>query len=394
MQVEFHREIFNEVYLPHLRDTNRFNVFYGGAGSGKSIFAAQRYLTRCLGAKYFRLIFCRKVGKTIRNSQFLLFKDLISQYGLSDLFQLKESNMEIICANGNQMMSAGLDDREKIKSIQEPTDIWMEEATEFSREDFLQLNLRLRTRKAPNQITLSFNPISQNNWVYDDFFVNKSYKGTILKTTYLDNQFLPTEFKEQMDDLKRADENYYKIYALGEWGGIVKGAIWPHWKMAEQQEGDTIYGLDFGFNNPTAMVRIKIKENDLFVHQMIYRTKLTNSDLINELRGLSIGSAPIYADAAEPQRIEEIYRAGFNIKPCHKEKDSVKKGIDKIRSMGLYITAESSDLIKEIRAYKWAEDRNGNILDEPVKFLDHLCDATRYAVHTHLTKPSGKYSVA
>ena len=305
--------------------------------------------------------------------------------------------MEIECANGNKMIAHGLDNIEKIKSIQEPTDIWVEEATEITKQELTQLNLRLRTKKAKfNQVCLSFNPISSEHWIYDSLFVKKEFEADTLKTTYLDNRFLPDEYKKQLDDLKNTDENYYKVYCLGEWGGQIRGAIYTHWQFCDHipQFAEMIYGLDFGFNNPTALVKIGRVEKHLYVQQLLYKTGMTNTELINELKKLDIGKAPIYADSADPQRIEEIYRDGFNIRPADKGKDSVRKGIDTVKTCTLNIMDDSPDLIKEIRNYKWAEDKNGKTLEEPVKFLDHCMDALRYAIHSHISKPQGTFKVS
>lgn len=384
------------IYYPLIEDKSRFIYIYGGAGSGKSQFVAQRSIIKCLREKYYRLIFCRKVGKTIRNSQFKLFKDLITQYGLDDCFVVKETTMEIECLNGNMLIPFGMDDREKIKSIAEPSEVWCEEVTEFEREDINQLNLRLRTTKAAtNQIIGTFNPITNEHWLYEDYFVKK-YPATLLKTTYLDNPFLPDEYKIQLEKYKNEDENYYKVYCLGEWGGSVKGAIYTHWQLIDllPEGGDEFYGLDFGFNNPSALVKIKLKDKCSYWKQLIYRSGLTNSDLIQELKNLGIGRTLIYADSAEPQRIEEIYRAGFNIKPMVKGPDSVSKGIDTVKSMPMFITSDSEDIIKEARHYKWREISDNQFGDkEPVKLFDHAMDAGRGAIHTHLLKPSGVYSL-
>lgn len=395
-EINFNRGDFNDVYLPYLDNSSRFLVFYGGAGSGKSVFIAQRYLYRCLKEPYFRLLFSRKVARTIRNSQFQLFKDLIDRSGLSQFFTIKEVTMEIVCGNGNMMIAVGMNDTEKIKSIQEPTDVWCEEATEFTKEDIMQMNLRLRTKKATfNQLVMSFNPITSEHWIYDSLFVKSEFEATKVKSTYLNNRFIDDAYKAQLDGLKDVDENYYKVYALGEWGGQIAGAIYTHWQLCDHvpQFADYIYGLDFGFNNPTALVKIGFVDNNMYCQQLIYKSGLTNSDLINELKRLGIGREPIYGDAAEPQRIEEIYRAGFNIKPAQKEKDSVKKGIDKIKAMSLFILEDSTDMIKEIRNYKWAEDKNGKAMDEPVKFMDHLMDAMRMGIHTHKSAPNAVYRI-
>lgn len=389
----------NDVYVPYLDNNRRFLVFYGGAGSGKSVFIAKRYIHKAITSPYFRLIYCRKVANSIRSSQFLLLKDLISELGLSALFTIRESTMEIECANGNRMIAHGLDNIEKIKSIQEPTDIWVEEATEVSKQEVSQLNLRLRTKKAThNQVTLSFNPISSEHWIYDSFIVKKEFDADIVKTTYHDNKFLPEAYKAQLEALKQTDENYYKVYCLGEWGGKIKGVIYQNWKLCDHvpQFADYIYGLDFGFNDPTALVKVGIVDKRAaFAQQLIYRPGLTNADLINELKKFNIGKSVIYADNARPEAIEEIYRAGFNIKPCDKGKDSIQNGIDFVKSIDLNILDDSPDLIKELNNYKWAEDKNGNLIEsKPVDYFNHALDALRYALHTHLGRPQGSFRIS
>ena len=385
IDVTFNKSDFNDIYIPYIDNADRFLVFYGGRGSGKSVFIAQRYLYRCLKQPYFRLLFCRKVARTVRFSQFQLFKDLIVRGRLTDLFTVRESSMEIECINGNKMIAAGMDDLEKIKSIQELTDVWMEEATEFTKEDVIQLNMCLRTRKADNQMVFSFNPISKGNWIYESFFVKKEFQATILKSTYLDNKFRSPAYDIEMERLRTMNEDIYIYSALGEWGGMMEGLIYTHYRMTDRipDGAELIYGIDFGFNHPTAVTRVGLKDNDIYVQQCLYGKELTNSDLINRMRNMGIGKAPVYCDAAEPQRIEEIYRAGFNAKPANKEKDSVKKGIDTIKSKNLFIIDDSADLLKELQTYVWAKDKNGISLDEPVKMFDDGCDSFRYAVYSH-----------
>src|SRR3990167_1099483 len=397
-EITFNKADFNEVYFSHLDNPTRFLVFYGGAGSGKSVFIAQRYIYRCLKEPYFRLVYCRKVANTIRNSQFQLFKDLIARSGLGQFFRIKEGNMEIECNNGNKMVAFGLDNREKIKSIQEPTDVWAEEMNEFEEDDISQLLLRLRTKKAMfNQLVGSFNPISTEHWIYDALVIKKRFDCEMVKTTYMENRFLPESYKTYLESLRDTNENFYKIYCLGEWGGQIKGLIYEHWKLTDQtpQFADYIYGLDFGFNHPTALVKVGIVENKtVYVKQLIYGSGLTTGDLINGMKKLNLGSSVIYADCARPDAIEEIYRAGFNIKPADKSKDSVVNGILQIKAMNLHILDDSPDLIKEIRNYMWMEDKNGKIVeDEPVKFLDDGMDAMRYAIYTHNSAPKGIYRI-
>ena len=191
--------------------------------SGKSDWKATELLAKAFVQPYFRGIFSRKFAEQIRDSQFQLFKDLIKRYRLSPYFTVKESDMDIICKhNGNQLLSAGLDDVDKLKSIPDVTDIWIEEPIDrkgsVKEDDFLELNRRLRCPKASNHIHLTFNPVSKASWIYRRFFAEDLYDTFALKTTYVDNAFLPEDEAQQFEILKRANPEQYQIYGLGNWG--------------------------------------------------------------------------------------------------------------------------------------------------------------------------------
>jgi phage terminase large subunit len=152
------------------------------------------------------------------------------------------------------------------------------------------------------------------------------------------------------------------------------------------EEGETVYGLDFGFNVPTALVKVTFKENAAYAKEILYETRLTTADLIERLTNLGIDKYDeIYCDAAEPKTIEELSRHGFNTKPANKD---VTEGIRTVKGTPLFIQQDSVNLLKELKNYRWKTDRNGNKLDAPVKFNDHITDALRYAIFSKLTIPS------
>jgi len=363
----------------------RTEIFYGGAGSGKSFFVAQRMLYRLLGELGHHYLVVRKVARTNRHSTFALLEGIIRSWKMSRIFRINKSDMEIRCVNGNNIIFSGLDDVEKLKSIANITGIWVEEASEISESDFNQLNLRLRgITKRPKQITLTFNPISSLSWIKKRFFDFIDEENTIIfKTTYKDNNFIDDEYKKVLEDLKYQDEVYYNVYALGNWG-VLGNLVYTNWEVVSEipESFDRIiWGLDFGYNNPTAFVKVGIKDDEIFLIDEIYRTGLTNLDLIFELEKKVKKREDIFADSAEPARIEEIRRKGFNIYPADK---SVKDGIDTVKRNKLFISGECSNLIKEIQTYKYKKDKDDNSLDEPVKFNDHAMDAMRYAIYTGL----------
>ena len=223
MQVTIPRGAFNPLFRPYLTDnTHRYLILYGGAGSGKSVFAVQRFLYRLLTLPLCNILVVRAVAATNRDSTYALFRQVISKWGLSELFSCKDSDLRISCANGNSVIFKGLDDTEKLKSITFPkgelTDIWIEEASEILEEDFNQLDVRLRGKGAHKQMVLTFNPVSVLHWLKLRFFDRKDPRALVLKSTYKDNQFLDEDYKRTLEAYKDTDPYYYSVYCLGEWG--------------------------------------------------------------------------------------------------------------------------------------------------------------------------------
>jgi phage terminase large subunit len=170
-EIEFDINIFNEVYIPTFNFQGRYLHLYGSAGSGKSEFAAAKLLIRIMSEESHRILYYRKVAKTIRGSQFQLFKDIISRWNLAQLFKINKTDMEIIYKpNGNQLVSSGLDDVEKLKSITGITGTWCEEATEIEHDEFKQIDLRVRGEtKNYKQHILTYNPINDEHWIKSVF---------------------------------------------------------------------------------------------------------------------------------------------------------------------------------------------------------------------------------
>lgn len=238
MQVTIPREAFNPLFRPYLTDnTHRYLILYGGAGSGKSVFAVQRFLYRLLTLPLCNVLVVRAVAATNRDSTYALFRQVISKWGLSELFSCKDSDLRISCANGNSVIFKGLDDTEKLKSITFPkgelTDIWIEEASEVLEEDFNQLDVRLRGKGAHKQMVLTFNPVSVLHWLKLRFFDRKDPRALVLKSTYKDNQFLDEDYKRTLEGYKDTDPYYYSVYCLGEWG-VLGQTIFDAQKVSER----------------------------------------------------------------------------------------------------------------------------------------------------------------
>ncbi len=351
-------------------------VSYGGAGSGKSFSTAQHTILRALEENNKRILITRKTLPALRVSCLQLIKDLLSEYEIH--YELNKSELEMKVGN-NQILFKSLDNPEKIKSS-EFNYIWAEEATELTHQDYLQLRLRLRRKnELKNQLIMTLNPIDQFHWIRTKVLDTPSEDMASFQSNYKMNPFLSREYIEQLEGLAEIDENYYRVYALGEWG-VLQNLIYSNWDVVDKlpdNYDEIVYGLDFGYIHPTALIEVRIKENEAWVRELIYQTHLTNNDLIELMKSKVDRHAIIYADSAEPQRIQEIYRAGFNIYPAEK---SVSFGINRVKQYKIHALSDSVNLIKELRSYKWREDKEGKILEEPVKFNDDAVDSLRYAL--------------
>ena len=350
-------------------------VNVGGAGSSKSWSIAQLLVEKLTQEHDKQFIITRKTMPALKRSSYGLIIDLLKGYGV---YQESHHNKtdHIYTYHDNTMWFMGLDEPAKVKSIKSGVNyIWLEEADEFTYDDYMMFKLQLRkhTETERNQIYLSFNPIDGGGWIPQKLIPQNDVE--VIHSTIDDNPFAEEDYRDDLNKRVEGDENYYRIYRLGEWGRL-ENLIFPNYLLVDElpKEFDAwCYGLDFGFVHPTALIKVLLLEKKLYWHECLCTSGLTNADLIERLGHLDRGD--IYADGAEPQRIEEIYRAGYNIYPANKD---VKMGIDTCRRQPIHITKESDSLIKQIRGYQRKVDKNGVVLEEPVKAKDDTVDAGRY----------------
>lgn len=361
------------VYRQLEKATKPLIVCVGGAGSSKSFSMAQFMVRKFVEESDKVIGIGRKTFPALRMTAYLLIVNLLKEYGIYPLCDANKTENYIDYRN-NRIQFFSLDDPDKIKSFN-ANYIWLEEANEFTFEDYTILNLRLNRNPSNgrNQIFLTFNPV--DCWIFDK--MERAPGAEWIESNYLDNPFLSDDFVALLEGLKDQDMNYYNIYALGK-RGILENIIYPKWELIEEMPFDAQYekyGIDFGFENPSVIVHVGITGNDLFADELFYRTHITNAELIEFIKTLKKRES--YADNAEPQRIEEIRRAGL---PCLSAIKDVSLGIDVIKRYNIHITKRSVNLIKEIRNYQRKKDKAGKVLEEPIKFNDHCLDAVRYAI--------------
>lgn len=404
MKVNLKKSIFNKAYLPYLQDySKRYEIYYGGAGSGKSKFVSQKLVYKAMQSLR-KILVLRKVNRTTKNSTFQILQDTLSEWKLLPYCKVNKTDFSIMLPNGSQFICIGLDDQEKLKSIVGLTDAWLEEATEFTQNDFNQVDLRIRERVDSSQIILSFNPVSKANWCFLQFFKEDptldAFRAgcNIVHTNYLDNKFLPEEYIKSLLLLETTNPVFYKIYALGEFGSLDK-LVYNNWQSIEfdytQIKGKRCLGLDFGYtNDPTALTcSIADDENKrLYVYQTWGGTGYLNDQIAKKLIELGYGRSTIIADSAEAKSIDEIKLAGVRrILPATKGPGSILQGIQRVQQYEIIVHPSCTELIEELQNYSWTKDKATNeYINKPVDKFNHYLDALRYSLQCIDDRPKIK----
>ena len=387
-ELEIDDSIFNRSFIKYLEDyDHRFEVYYGGAGSGKSFFIAQKLLLKALKEKR-KILVMRKVGATLKDSVWQLILDTLIEWQLYEECTINKSVFTIELPNDSMFLFKGMDDSEKIKSITGITDIWVEEATEFSEEDIEQLNLRLRAQKGGLQMLFSFNPVSKANWVYRRWFAKDAVitSDTVIhQSTYKDNEFLPEEYVATIEKMAKTNPTYYRIYALGEFASLDK-LVFNNWRIGtveDTHEWDILCGLDFGYtNDPTAFVVSFLQGDQLYVAKEFVRTGLLNNQIATAVTELGFAKSTIIGDSAEVKSIDELRKAGlYRIYPAAKGPGSVLQGIQKLQQFDIVVDPSCEHTITELQNYAWKKDRqSGEYVNEPIDEFNHCIDALRYSL--------------
>ena len=395
--------VFNKHIFDKLNDYSTFTeVHYGGASSGKSHGVIQKVVYKaCQNWKHPRkILFLRKVGATVYDSIFEDVKQCLEAWGLLDSCKVNNSAYRIELPNGAQFIFKGLDNPEKIKSIKGVSDVVMEEASEFTLDDYTQLALRLRDKKHKyKQIYLMFNPVSKVNWTYNAFFIKKPKNTVVYHTSYKDNRFLDKVTIENIEELANRNEAYYKIYALGEFATLDK-LIFPKYekKLINKDNISNLksyFGLDYGFiNDPSAFMHVKIDEQNkmLYIVEEYVRKNLTNDKIANAIIDLGYSKEEIKADSAERKSNQELRNLGIRrLADAQKGPGSVMQGIQYIMQYDIVVDERCVKTIEELENYTWKKDKKTNeYINEPVDSYNHCIDAIRYAIQDNIYRQHGK----
>lgn len=399
---------FLPAYAPLFYSDKMYYLISGGRGSGKSTNCAAYLLIKLLSEEPNRIVVSRYTMKSITSSIYQDILDLIESWGVSQYLKITGDQI-INTLNGNILMthSVKISDASQTarsKGLANFNILFIDEFMELREEpEFIKLIDSFRVKDRQIKIIMAFNPGSKESFQFKRWYLPNGNPNLVkwgathefIHTTYKDNihNLNPAKVKE-WEDAAISDEEYYKHYILGEWQEIGQGAVYKHFQWGLPPEfkkedfKEILYGLDFGFaSDPSAIIRVYRNNKTLYLEEVIYERGLILEELAELMKKRAIPlDAKIIADAAEPRSIETLKRLGFrNIQPCIKGPDSIRIGIDKVKSYTVYADPNSKNLISEVAEYIY------NHLGKPVG-PDHLLDSLRYSLSE--SSGSGTYGFA
>jgi len=349
----------------------RFVINEGGSRSSKTYSLCQLVIIYCLQNNNKVVSIIRKTFPALRATVLRDFIEILKELNIYSVEDHNKSEHIYTFPNGSIVEFFSVDDEQKIRGRKRDI-AWCNEANELYFDDFTQLNMRTESK-----LIFDYNPSESTSWLYE----LPTEESILIKSTYKDNPFLPQSIRAQIEDLKRTDEALYQIYALGE-KAISKSNIYSNWSFIPHRPArfvNYVYGLDFGYNHPTALMRVYWCDNDIYIEPVIYESYLTTPMLIDKMQSFNVEkTVTIVADYARPEIIAELNNAGYDVQNANKV---VKKGIDNIKTFGV-LCQDDKAIKKEYENYKWKKVGD-MITDEPVKMWDDAMDAIRYAT-THI----------
>lgn len=349
----------------------RYIINTGGSRSSKTYSILQLLIFICLTKPGIKISIVRQSLPSLRKSSMYDFFQILESLNIySDKNHQKTENYYKF-PNGSFIEFFGVVDEQRVRGAKRDI-LFCNEANELSFKEFNQLMMRTTTC-----CILDRNPSEVDHWIDD---LQKDEKSYSIHSTYKDNPFLPQSQIDYINSLINVDENFYRIYALG-LAPNGNTRIYSHFKQYSDVSDikDFAYGLDFGYNHPSVLVKCSWNDSGVYIEELIYKSGLTISDLITLIKESVNTNRPIYCDSARPEIIEQLKRSGFNARGSNK---NVKEGIDTVKSSQVYIQENSQNVWKEYRTYSWKTD-NDKVTDVPIKLNDDAMDAIRYCIHTH-----------
>ena len=383
------KSLFAPKAFPYIFDySHRWEFWYGGAASSKSYSITQKLIIRCCREK-ITIAVCRRYGSTLRNSCFSLFKEILAKWKLTPYVKIKETDMTIEFPNGSKIIHLGLDDEQKLLSINNIGCFWIEEAFEVSKEIVEQINLRMRAKVDNQQIIMSWNPISKNSWIYDFVEVKPPENSVKLHFTFKDNPFLSQAYIDAMEDMRVRNPAKARVYYYGEYGVNPEGLVLTNWRCEDFDAMKLAaaglehrVGMDIGYIDPSAVINTLYdrKNKTIYVFEEFYKRGCQLSDLSSAIKDMNIGKTKVFVDAAEPRTIQFFKNENINAVACKKGRDSVKAGLRFLQDNLIIVHPSCKDFIRECENFSYIKSKQtGEWTEDTTHEFSHAIDAARYA---------------
>jgi len=400
IKVNISYDYFNEKYIPYIDRKERYQIYYGGAGSGKSYFIATSLILKLFKQKQTLLV-VRQTFASIRDSVFAEIISALSRMSLLPYVKVSKTTLGMEFPNGSKIIFKGADDEGKLLSISGIDLVWVEEASEITKDLFNQLELRLRGGADKKLFYLSFNPISALHWLKEEFFDNPKEDSLICHSTYLDNRFLDKEYIANLLDMKERNPQKYEVYALGKWGTTGK-KVYENWSVQhfdyhtlvqKNPNAKAVFGMDFGYvSDATTFVcsLVDVANRKLYIFDEMYEHGLLNNQIAEQVKAKGYAKEVITADSAEQKSIAELKGYGLpRIKPARKGPDSIMQGIQFLQQFEIIVLPSCIHTIDELENYSFRKDKTtGKYINKPEDNNNHILDALRYSLEGY-SKRSG-----
>jgi phage terminase large subunit len=349
----------------------RYLIAYGGSSSSKSISILQSLTLYALRNKNKRITISAESLPVLKKTVIPDWREVVMQ-GMYSHGAFNKTDMVYTFPTGSIFQFIPADDPARWHGLRQDI-VYFDELFHIKQAIYNQADIRTK-----DKVISSFNPVAEF-WITDHFKDTNTY---VDHSTYKDNPYISQPIIDALEKRISTDKNFYDVYVLGKFGSL-EGLIFKegvNWNVTTdwpEQPKKRNMGLDFGFSiDPAAIIEVAYSNGELWLREKLYRTGMTNADLQPYLSGRVI------ADSAEPKSIEELRRLGVDIRPSVKGRDSINAGIQLMKQFKINVTQESTNLIKELRNYSWAENRQGERLTKPIDAFNHGIDAGRYAVQS------------
>jgi phage terminase large subunit len=388
INLTLNKGLFIPLYQPLLFDySNRWEVYKGSAGSGKSYSITQKLIIRACNEK-IRILVARRYGSTIRNTCFSLFKEILTKWKLTPYVNIRETDFNIRFPNGSEIIFMGLDEETKLLSLNNIGVIWVEEAFEVPKHIIEQLNLRMRGKNKNQQIIMSFNPISKNHWLYDFCEINPPSSFKYIHSTYKDNPFLNEDYIKELEELYTRNPAKARVFCNGQWGVDSEGLVIQNWKqetfdpMELAAKGyEHRVGMDLGWVDKTAIINSLYDRDNktIYVYDEFYKSGCQLTDIVKAIHDMGLTKSKIYVDAAEPRSIQYFRNEGIRAEACAKGKDSVKAGLMFLQDNLIIVHPRCKNFITELENFSYIKSKvTGEWTEDTTHEYSHAIDACRY----------------